>query len=269
MSSAAKKPVKQEVITTQPSAVPAFMASKVQQDAGKGVSTAQDDNLVPLIYILQALSPQVNKKNPAYVEGAEAGDLLLRNAPQPLIKGSKGFVFQPCYFFKNVIERKPQATGVGIFVAAHPEMTDDVTAVPDQKNPNKMVMMRKNGNVMIDTRNHVGLVYMPGLPPMPYVIPMSSTGHTASKGWMGMMNQKLVGNDIAPSFACLYTMKTKDRSNAAGQMWATWDIQDAGWVQSEEDYNRGKALNEAFARGEKTADVPEEAEPQEHGGDTM
>src|ERR1700744_6508473 len=84
--------------TATGSSLPSFMSAKVHADAGKGVSTASEDNIVPLIYVLQSGSPQVKKNNPDYIEGAGEGDLWLRNAPTPIIDGLKGILVQPCYF---------------------------------------------------------------------------------------------------------------------------------------------------------------------------
>src|SRR5258708_4431967 len=59
-----------------------------------GLSKDQADNLIPFIYVLQPLSPQVMKGDAARIEGAEAGDIWLRNGP--VIKGEDGMLFQPC-----------------------------------------------------------------------------------------------------------------------------------------------------------------------------
>ena len=92
-----------ELITVQKPALPAALADMMEKDAGKGVSTAQEDNLVPLIYVLQANSPQVNKRDERYIEGAEPGDFWLRNAPQPIVKGAEGVAI-PALLLQQVLE---------------------------------------------------------------------------------------------------------------------------------------------------------------------
>jgi hypothetical protein len=49
-----------KIVPISDALTPAFLADRIKADAGKGVSSSQADNIVPLIYILQALSPQVN-----------------------------------------------------------------------------------------------------------------------------------------------------------------------------------------------------------------
>jgi len=241
------------VVKTEPAGLPASLLNRMREDAGKGVSTAQEDNLVPLIYILQPLSPQVNKRNPDYIEGAEPGDIWLRNSPNPIVPGDEGVLFQPCYFSKDWVEWVPRESGGG-FVGRTEHCPTDVTRVADPKNPNKVRFVRPNGNDVIETRYHAGFV-LTGDRALPYIIPMSSSGHTISRNWMFLMNTKMApGNIKPPCFASAYRLKTKERSNAAGT-WSTWDISDGGWLD-EASYDRGRELYEAFASGAKQAEAP-------------
>jgi hypothetical protein len=228
--------------------VPNFLATTAAEDMGKGTSTAQEDNLVPLIYILQPLSPVVNKKDPNYVEGAEPGAIWLRNSADPVAEGDKGILFQPCYFSKDYVEWVPRNKGGG-FVGRHGELPADVKEVRDEQNPNKVKYIRPNGNEVIETRYHAGFVITDN-GPLPYVIPMTSTAHTSSRQWMVMMNGKQLNGKRLPSWSSIYRLRTKQKTNNAGT-WYTWDISDAGYVQSTEEYERGKALFNSFTGGEK------------------
>lgn len=251
------KPTSGRAITPRDEAkVPSTLAQKMARDAGQGTSTAQEDNLVPLIYILQAQSPQANKRSPEYIEGAEAGSIWLRNHSNPIADGEEGIIFQPCHFSKDWVEWIPRDNGGG-FVGRHNELPEDAEQQEDEQNPNRRRYVRPNGNELVETRYHVGIVHH-GDVSFPYVIPMTSSGHSVSRQWMFMMNSKqLPGGGRAPAWACLYKLSTKQRTNAAGT-WYTWDIKDAGWVDTEADYDNGKALHEAFAAGTHRVDAPEE-----------
>jgi len=90
---------------------------------------------------------------------------------------------------------------------------------------------------------------------LPYVIPMSGTGHTASRTWMFEMNQRLLpSGKSAPTYAGIYRLRTKPRSNPMGT-WFAWDIAFEGWVTKAE-FARGHALHEAFASGAQMAEAP-------------
>lgn len=255
---------------------PSFLKDLVKADAGKGVSTAAEDNLVPLIYVLQSNSPQVNKRHESYIEGAEPGDIWLRNASQPIVKGGDGVLFQPCFFQRDIgewIPRDPDGGGGG-FVGRHLEMPSDATEVADEKNPARKRFMSPRGTEYVETRNHAGYVVLPSGLALPYNIALSSTGHSASRAWMQLMNTKVIGDDKAPSWAVLYRIKTRLRTRKT-QSWFVMDVADGGtgadptqWV-SPQEYARGKALHESFKSGAKVMATPEGLEPHEDGVDEV
>ena len=104
--------------TTPGTAPPAFFDQMTPEDAGAGLSTAAEDNLVPMMRILQTLSPQAKANNPDYIPGAKPGDIWLRNSDYPPISGAEGILFQPCYFSQDYVEWIPRSAGGGL-VARH------------------------------------------------------------------------------------------------------------------------------------------------------
>ena len=236
------------------------MLKRMQKDSMRGRSTDQADNMIPLIYVLQSLSPQVLKKKDTYINGAEPGDIWLRNAPDPIVKGEEGIEFQPCFFSKDWVEWVPRDDGGG-FVARHDSLPEDHKRLEDKKNKNKVRFMSPRGTEYIETRYHVGYVLGRGQP-LPFVIPLSSTGHSFSKKWMFMINSQDDGNGgVPPSFARKYRLFIKAMSNNQGD-WFGWDVEDLGWVD-EAQYDAGDKLNVAFARGAKTMEAPERGEAGE------
>lgn len=247
-------------VTKIHSGPPAALADRMKQDSGKGVSTDQADNQVPLIYVLQSNSPQVDSQDPRYVQGAEAGDVWLRGSPSPIVKGTEGFLFQPCAFWHDVGEWIPRDDGGG-FVARHKTMPETAKEIVDPRNPQLVKYKSPEGNELIQTRNHAGYVVI-GEGPLPYVLPLTSTGHSTSRAWMFMMNSQR-GPDGAkpPSWACVYRLKTVKKKNKKGS-WFVLAAENAGehgqtrWVDTVEDYDRGAALNAAFESGAKQAEAP-------------
>jgi hypothetical protein len=244
--------------------LPSFLQDRMADDAGKGISNAADDNLVPLVYIIQSNSNRANKRHPDYVEGGEAGAIWLRNSGLPAISGDDGIIFQPCAFTKDWVEWKPNRGGYAGRHAVRP--ADAVEKNIDPNDPDRMQWIRPNGNIVQETRYHIGNVYHNGQR-LPYVIPMTGSGHTVSRGWMTRMKTKAMPGlkGTAPSYACLYHLKTKDTSNAKGD-WCTWEINDAGWVLTADDYDAGAELNAAFDTGEKSVDSSMMADTEVGGG---
>jgi hypothetical protein len=197
----------------------------MRKNAGKGVSTAIEDNVVPLVYILQALSPQVQKKKEEYIQDAEAGMIWFRGT-KDLVAGEEGIPVVLCHASKCWIEWMPDRGG---YVGRHPGRPAEATLVTDAQNPKKKFWRMKNGNTVVETREHVVLVLDIFERPMPFVIPMSGSNHQPAREWMSMANRKVIpGTDLkAPLFGYIYRMKLKFRTNDQGD-WFMWDIQDEG-----------------------------------------
>jgi hypothetical protein len=225
------------------------LADQFKQYAGAGVSTDAADNMVPLIYVLQPLSPQVDRRNAGeFIEGAEPGDIWLRNSAAAIAKGEQGFEFQPCYFYKEFVEWVPRDDGGG-FVGRHDF---------------KMV----DGQELILTRYHAGYALRDNQVE-PYIIPFTSTGHTVSRGWMQQMNTQpwsLVPGARAPAFAYAYRITTRQRENKQGR-WFQIQIGAARELADKESLDRGLALLKAFESGAKRAEEPPQAGGTASGND--
>lgn len=260
------------------SGVPDYLEDMSAGDSGRGVSTEASDNIVPMVYILQKGSPQVNEQDPQYIPGAKAGSIWLRNSAVELVAGAEGILFQPCHFDKAWPEWVPRDRGGG-FVARHgnraatardavrfksmglaspPEVGEDVPDVEDAAyriDPkNKMKSwFRPNGNELKLTRNHAGHVVLSDRDVLPYVIPLTGSGHGVSRNWMfAMMSKRRKDGRILPAWSCLYRLTTRWRKNQAGDWWQ-FDVADAGYVDVA-GYKRGKELCDAFESGAKVAE---------------
>lgn len=223
--------------------------------AGFGTSQDKADNLIPFLVILQDGSPQVKKRDPGYIEGAEPG-MIMRTDIKRVYSGKDGVVFQPCYFQKKWVEWVPRDTGGGGgagFVATYDRMPPQGVQKPD--NPNHWKM--PSGNDLVETRYHFGNLLDPDAGQISQcVIGMSSSQHTVSKSWMALMNQfRIGGSVIAPSFFRAYRLTTAERKNAKGT-WFVFKPDDLGWL-SKDLRELGHTLYTAVASGEKTAADPE------------
>jgi hypothetical protein len=236
--------------------VPDFLRDMLAEDMGKGVSNRPEDYTIPLIYVLQANSPQCNKRGPDYVEGAEAGSIWLRKSGLPAVSGEDGILFQPCEFQVDWVEWRPNRGG---FAGRHPTKPEDAvwTKRPKENDPDHHEWVLPNGNSVQETRYHIGNVLWGGQF-LPYVIPLTSSGHTVSKDWMTLIkNQGMEGvKGSLPSFACIYRLRTKQVTNAKGT-WMKFDVTFERKVQTADEVERGRALHDSFASGEKGIDEDE------------
>jgi len=220
-----------------------------KKNAGAGTSSDASDNIVPFIYVLQSLSPVALPKNPAYIEGAEAGDFWLKNAPDPIVKADEGFEFQPVSFSKCWIQWKPERGG---FVAKHATKPAEAEWVEDKKGNGQWEM--PNGDIVQETREVAGLVLGMGAP-MPYVITFKGSGHTVAKSWNTTCRNKVDPDDgfVWPCYAFSYRLTTQYRSNDKGD-WYIVKVDEGEDLRGDEAaFTRGHVLQKAFESGEKRA----------------
>lgn len=265
--------------------MPDYLVALASEDMGKGVSTNQADNIVPLIYVIQPLSPQVDPGAPEYIEGARPGSIWVRNYSTPMVPGDIGILVQPCHFSKDWVEWVPRGRGGGyagrfknrqadaedamrrpskldlgpprgvmqplgeIDVGEDIPDNDEALFTTDPRTRQK-VWFLATGNELVLTRNHVVRVHFaPGIA-LPYVIPLRGTGHIVSKEWMGkMLVKRSPRGELLPSWCCLYRLTTRQKTNVHGK-WYQFQVQDAGYVDAA-GYVDGKALYDAFETGEK------------------
>lgn len=260
--------------TTNNAGLPAAFLDEIVADAGAGTSSSADDNIVPFIVLLQDMSPEVKKRNPEYVEGAEPG-MLMNKATKKLYASDDAqsealklplLIFQPVAFDRAIIQWVPRIDGGG-FVARH-ELTGTVEdtmkrigakqmEVTDERGDKKLVWRSGDGkHDLIDTRYHYGNILEDDGTLVPAVIGMSSTGHTASREWMTLMTQKIRVGDrliVPPSWVKKYEVHSKAKTNAKGDFFV-FTVDDDGFIEDAQIRAAGKELNEAFGKGTIKAD---------------
>jgi hypothetical protein len=243
---------------------------------GESISNRAEDNIIPLIYILQPMSPQVQAHRPEYIPGAVAGSIWLRNASTPIIPGPTGILFQPCYAWKDWGEWVPRERGGGFAGRFKnkwdgddvPDCEDALSTIGDSGFP---VWTRPNGNDLVFTRNHAGFVLLDGVP-LPYVIPFTSSGLSTSKSWNTRMGNKIrKGGGKVDPWVVIYRLRTIPKHNPKGD-WFAFDISDAGeqdgypalnngdiprgFVRTKEDIDRGKTFSKGFVDNQRQAEAP-------------
>lgn len=229
--------------------IPEDMIEATALDPGLGVSFNPEDQLLPLVYILQGLSPQVNKRGDSYVDGAEPGDFWLRGALQPIRNGEEGIKAIPCGMQRSWIEWLPERQG---FVARHQEIPHGVQSKKVRRDDgSEMTVAMLGDNIIQDTREFYIMVEG-----HPYVLPCTSTKHTFARQWQSYFHQlthpKTGG--VMPSPSQLYLLTTVPVSNAKGD-WFGLKFQFLGFVPKPV-YEHAKAFANAVKRGERKAEAP-------------
>lgn len=263
--------------------LPAELTNALDEHAGEGVSHRMEDNIVPLVYLLQANSKPALKGHEKYVKGAEGGGKIwLRNEPidDCLVDGEEGMVFLPCHFSVCWIEWMPDRGG---FVARHPERPREATLqdVANDKGDVRKAWVMPSGNLVQESREFAGFALREGRDAKPYTIPMSGTNHTIGRQWMTTMrDERLPSGKPAPLYANLYRVRTKLKTRGENS-WFLYDVTKEGSLVDDRDAKKlglsveqrtglvkaGMDLFSAFETGlKKSAAVEDTGEPTEDTG---
>ena len=241
--------------------VPSYLKDKKMTGAGQ--PTDASEFLIPMARILQTQSPEVIRGRSQFINGAVAGDIYIKGAPKPVIKGeAEGFAFQPCFRTLAWVEWLPRGKGGGGgtgFVGAHREKPADAKQRPDPQNPERKIWVRKNGNTVVETRYVGGFLIQDDGAAWPLTLPFAGSGHTTAKQWNMLTASKEIGGHKADLWACYYRLKTYLRTKGPNS-WYMFDVRDAGddenglaatfWAPTNEDFERGASLHKAMSKGE-------------------
>ena len=87
------------------------------------------DVQIPFIRIIQALSPQLKKNDPAFIKGAGQGDIF-NTVTQQFWDGEEGLLVLPVYFQLKFLEFVPRSQGGGFVgeLSADSEMVREASA---------------------------------------------------------------------------------------------------------------------------------------------
>ena len=222
-------------------------ANMFEDDAAKGLGAiGQEDLALPFLKILGQLSPEVNKRDGKYVEGAEPG-MIFNSVSGELYDGVKGIDVIPCFYKLEYIEWKDRGEGLGAPVAIYDSSSDIMSkTTPDANYKDRL----PNGNYIEKTASH--FVIVAGDSPSTALISMKSTQLKISRKWNSMMSgikMKGANGMFTPaSFSHIYKLKTTQMSNDKGT-WFGWEVSKIGPVTDKGLYDQAKGFSDSISKG--------------------
>ena len=222
-------------------------ANMFEDDAAKGLGAiGQEDLALPFLKILGQLSPEVNKRDGKYVEGAEPG-MIYNSVSGELYDGVKGVDVIPCFYKLEYIEWKDRGEGLGAPVAIYDSSSDIMSKTTTDANYKDRL---PNGNYIEKTASH--FVIVTGDSPSTALISMKSTQLKISRKWNSMMSgikMKGANGMFTPaSFSHIYKLKTTQMSNDKGT-WFGWEVSKVGPVTEKGLYDQAKSFSENISKG--------------------
>ena len=228
----------------------ALATNLFEADANQGAQNmSQEDLALPFLKILGQLSPEVNKRDGKYVEGAEPGKII--NTVTNELYDDIDVI--PCHYKRQYVEWQDRGTSTGAPVAIHDAGSDIISQTTRDKTYKDRL---PNGNYLENTANH--FVLLCGKNPGTALISMKSTQLKVSRKWnsmmMGLKMQGKNGLFTPPTYSHIYNLKTVQMSNDKGT-WFGWDVSKVGPVTQKDLYDMGKNFAISVGKGEVEAKV--------------
>lgn len=236
--------------------VSADLMDEIFDFAGEGTSYDSSEMQIPFVRILQALSPQLKKREAEYIEGAEQGDMF-NNVTGQLWTGEQGIRVVPCFQTTKYLMFTPRDQGGGFKgeIAASDPMLQRTT-----RSGSKEIL--PTGDELVKSDQHFCLILDDEGGFEPAVIDMKSTQLKVSRRWktqIAMQKMKHPKNGqmfTPPLFGTIWKLTTVEESNDQGS-WFNYQVENLGMVEDREILMEAKLFRESVAAGEVKA-APEE-----------
>ena len=226
----------------------ALATNLFEADANKGSQNmTQEDLALPFLKVLGQLSPEVNKRDGKYVEGAEPG-MIVNTVTNEIYDGTKGIDVLPVFYERKYVEWQDRGEGKGAPVAIHDASSDIMSQTTRDKSFKDRL---PSGNYLENTANHYVVVL--GDSPQTALISMKATQLKISRKWNSiMMGIKLQGKNglfTPPTYSHIYNLKTVQMSNDKGT-WFGWEVSKVGPVSDQNVYGIAKSFADQVGKGD-------------------
>lgn len=229
---------------------------------GAGLDYDTSDLQIPFIRVIQALSPQIKKSDPAYIDGASQGDIFNTVTGQHW-DGEEGVTVIPCYQETKYLKFKPREQGGGFMGEL---AKDDPDISRTTRSGAKEIL--PDGNELVKSDQHYCLVLDEDGIPGFGIVDMKSSGLKVSRRWKTQLKMLTVkhpktGQLVSPPlFGTQWKLSVVEESNDMGS-WFNWTVSNAGFVQDREVLDAAMNFRKSIMSGEAKA-VAEEVVEEHH-----
>jgi hypothetical protein len=240
------------VAKAKETAVSTEVLDDIFEYAGEGASFDSSEMQIPFVRLLQALSPQLNKKKSEYIEGASAGDAF-NNVTNQYWDGETGIKVIPCFQTTKYLEFVPRDMGGGFKgeIPANSPLLQQTT-----RSGSKEIL--PSGNELVKSDQHFCLIVEEDGSFQPVVIDMKSTQLKVSRRWKTQIAMQKVKNPktgelkTPPVFATMWRLYSVEESNDQGS-WGNWQVERIGLVENRDLLLEAKSFRDSIAAGEVKA----------------
>jgi hypothetical protein len=220
--------------------------------AGEGTAYDSSEMQIPFVRILQAMSPQLKKREAEYIEGAEQGDMF-NTVTKQLWTGEDGITIIPCFQTTKYLEFTPREQGGGF--RGEISATDPILKRTERQGAKEML---PTGNELVKSDQHYCLILDDDGGFQPVVVDMKSSQLKVSRRWktqiaMQKLKHPKTGQLITPPlFATQWRFTTVEEANDQGS-WFNYSVEKVGLLENRELLLEAKSFRDSVAAGEVKA----------------
>jgi hypothetical protein len=221
----------QELAVKEENVALAAFVNDFEDYAGVGSENVESQDMaIPFIKIAQSLSPEVNKKEAAYIPGLEVGDFFNSATKEIVAKADVGFKFVPILYKRQYLEWVPRDNGGGLAGEHGPEIIDKC------RDDGKGSYFLPNGNEVIITALWFVLMVTPDGNYQQAVLSLAKTQFKKSKNLVSTLKNLMVprskgpGKFNPPFFYSVIAATSNYESNDQGN-WYGWAFKIDGRTQ--------------------------------------
>jgi len=230
-------------------AVSTDVMDDILEFAGEGAAYDSSEMQIPFVRILQAMSPQLKKREAEYIEGSEQGDMF-NTVTKQYWTGEEGVTVIPCFQTTKYLEFTPREQGGGFRGEIAP--TDPVLQKTERQGAKEIL---PSGNELVKSDQHYCLVVDDEGSFQPVVIDMKSSQLKVSRRWktqiaMQKIKHPKTGQLITPPlFGNQWKFTTVEESNDQGT-WFNYAIEKIGLLENRDLLLEAKSFRDSVAAGE-------------------
>lgn len=220
-------------------------AGFMSDDAGEGFENMDSDcYAVPMITMIQKMSPQVDEDKESYIPEAKPG-MFFNSVTGELYESLEVIC---CSFYRAFTEWTRREEGGG-FRGQHESSSERVQTATRTENE----LVTTDDTILFDTRYHYCLILKDGLPE-PVLIPFKSTQVKKSKKWLSIMSNLVADNNGSifkvPMFGAIYTL-TSIGEQKDENTWKGFEIKMKNIIGEDQIdlYNAAKDFKESITSG--------------------
>jgi len=240
-------------------AVSTDVMDDILEFAGEGAAYDSSEMQIPFVRILQAMSPQLKKREAEYIDGSEQGDMF-NTVTKQFWTGDDGVSIVPCFQTTKYLEFTPREQGGGFRgeIAA----TDPVLTKTERQGAKEIL---PSGNELVKSDQHYCLIVGEDGSFQPAVIDMKSSQLKVSRRWktqiaMQKIKNPKTGQLVTPAvYATMWKLSVTEESNDKGD-WFNYQVAKESLVSNRDLLVEAKAFRESIQSGEVKAQ-PEPVDP--------